>query len=126
MKNYLAIDYGKNNIGIAYKIGDNPIVPGDIVFNHSDQSSIDKIKQLCSEKNITQIVIGMPYTLRREIGPQAIIVNQFIDLLKASIALPITTIDERFTSSIFDSKLPNLDSYAAVEILNSHIKREIL
>jgi putative Holliday junction resolvase len=124
MKNYLAIDYGEKNIGIAYKIGDNPIVPSDIIKNDSIKQVIQKISEIIVAKEITQLVVGMPYTLRGETGPQAEVVGKFIARLQKYTSIPIDTIDERFTSQIFTEGLDNFDSYSAGEILNSYLLRK--
>jgi len=120
--NILAIDYGEKNIGIAFKIGDSPIVPSDVITN--DRKEISKISDIIEARQIDVVVIGMPYTLKNEIGPQSVIVLKFIDELKKVVSIPIKTVDERFTSQLYPDELINQDSYAAGEILLTYLSRE--
>jgi putative holliday junction resolvase len=41
----------------------------------------------------------MPFTLAGEIGPQAKVVEAFVEVLRAHTPLPIVLVDERLTSS---------------------------
>ncbi|MBU0647862.1 Holliday junction resolvase RuvX [Patescibacteria group bacterium] len=121
-KNYLAIDYGEKNVGIAYKTHDNPIVPSDSISYQTLPELIKRITNICNEKHIHQIIIGLPLNLKGEKAQQAKIVEEFSQALGQKIKLPIEFIDERFTSKMHQS-YPNIDSYAAAEILSSYINR---
>jgi putative Holliday junction resolvase len=125
MTNILAIDYGTRHTGIAYQLGStNPIIPADTINTDNNQTLIDLITQICKEKEITDIVIGLPLTLAGEIGHQAKIVQDFANQLQ--ISLPKTQLhflDERFSTKFVDENMTNSDSYAAYEILDIYIKR---
>lgn len=121
MKNYLAIDYGSKNIGLAIKYNSNPIVPLECL--HNDQNVITNIQEIINSKNINKIIIGMPYSLSGKIGPQAQIVTEFSEKLRNLTNLPVEFIDERFSSKIVDDQLPNADSLVAYNLLESYIKR---
>jgi len=123
MKNYLAIDYGAKNIGIAYKIGDSPIVPSDIIDNTVPEEVLQHIQTFVQEKNINHIIVGMPYNLKGEVGEQAKTIEAFIQTLAATVPVPIDTTDERFTTQMFPGTLENIDSYSAGAILKSFLAR---
>ena len=121
--NYLAIDFGEKNIGLAYKTNGNPIVPIDIIKNISNQETIIKIIHFCQEKNINQIVIGLPLTLKGKIGHQADKTFQFIHLLEKHTDISIDTIDERYSSKTLID-IPNQDSYSAALLLELYLAKK--
>ncbi|MFA4930705.1 MAG: Holliday junction resolvase RuvX [Patescibacteria group bacterium] len=120
--NYLALDYGSKRVGVAYKIGADPVVPTDIINYQGTDNLITQINKLVTDKNIQAIIIGLPLNLKGQKGYQAKIVVEFITALQAQVGIPIQTIDERFTSSMF-SAIDNIDSYSAAEILSSYLSR---
>lgn len=98
----IALDVGTGRIGVA-------ILRNDILINHldiisRDGSEFEKITKIVEDENVKTIVIGLPKTLKAEIGPQAEKVLQFVDELKVHLAsffsLEIVLWDERFTSVI--------------------------
>lgn len=119
--NFLGIDYGTKNIGLAYKIGNDPIVPTDTLLNTDKQKTLSEICKICLEKKITQIIIGLPLNLKGEIDFQAKITKKFANKLQKKLLLPIEYSDERFTSKI--TNIDNSDSYSAAEILSGYLNR---
>jgi putative Holliday junction resolvase len=99
----IALDVGTGRIGVA--ILRNAILP----VNHldilkRDGTEFEKINSVVRDEKIKTIVVGLPKTLKGEIGPQAVKVLQFVEELKINLAeLPSVEIvfwDERFTSVI--------------------------
>ncbi len=123
MTNYLSIDYGQKNIGIAYKIAENPIVPTDVIPFSNNQQLIKQIAKLCQQYQIQQIVIGLPLNLKGEIGHQSQITIEFKKQLVAQLNIPVTLADERFSSKIFSENELN-DSYSAATILNHYLMHQ--
>lgn len=99
----IALDVGTGRIGVA-------ILRDAILFiNHLDIISRDglefeKVASIVKDENVKTIVIGLPKTLKAEIGPQAEKVLQFVDELRLHLISPppveIVLWDERFTSVI--------------------------
>ena len=99
----IALDVGTGRIGVA-------ILRDAILFiNHldiisRDGSEFEKVASIVKDENVKTIVIGLPKTLKGEIGPQAVKVLQFVDELRLHLISPppveIVLWDERFTSVI--------------------------
>lgn len=121
MTNYLAIDYGSKNIGLAYKLSPDPIVPSDIIPNRQINQSIKIILKFCQKKSIHKIVIGLPLSLDGSIGPQAEIIQKFSDQLSRATDLPLVLFDERYSSKIFSVKDHPIDNYSAAAILENYL-----
>lgn len=50
------------------------------------------------EKEVTEIVVGLPKHMNDTLGQEAYDVLAFIELFKKRITIPITTIDERLST----------------------------
>ena len=88
MKSYLCIDYGEKRIGLA--LADTPIAePYKII---DADNAISTIKQICDQKEITDIVVGISEAKTKE-DTQTFILD-----LKKTINLPIYTQDETMTT----------------------------
>ena len=59
---------------------------------------LERLKQLVREKEVEQIVVGMPRNMDGSYGPAAEKVRQFIVVLKEALTIPIRSWDERLTS----------------------------
>jgi len=125
----LGMDIGDKRIGIA--ITDNErrlsiahsIIDNDISF----EKNLDMILE---ENIIDKIVVGMPYTLKGEIGKQGKKIIDFVDKNIMNKGIEIVYIDERFTSriplktSINKKKIKKqIDKHSAVLILQNHLDR---
>ena len=121
MKNYLAIDYGEAKIGLAHKIGDNPVVPSDIIANTSVDDSLHYLANLIIEKEIDVVVIGLPLTMKGEVGSQAEIVKSFGKKLHQKTKIEVKYSDERLTSKLFPGE--DDDNLAAMNILGNYLNR---
>ena len=64
-----------------------------------------KVKEVLAERQTEQIIVGMPRNMDGSIGPQALKVQDFVAVLKKSVAVPIQTWDERLTSVMAEEKL---------------------
>jgi putative Holliday junction resolvase len=65
-----------------------------------------------------RIVVGLPVTLRGEIGEQARETLEFVETLRGAVEIPIDTYDERFTSSLAGGD----DARAAAYLLSSYLE----
>ena len=62
------------------------------------QRDIALILQYALERKAEAIVVGMPFSLNGKVGAQARRVQAFLKALRRKTELPITTMDERFSS----------------------------
>ena len=58
-----------------------------------------RLKELIREKQVEQILVGMPRNMDGSYGPAALKVKEFVAVLNETIAVPIKTWDERLTSA---------------------------
>tara|TARA_Y100000590_G_C15175561_1_gene809104 strand:+ start:50 stop:466 length:417 start_codon:yes stop_codon:yes gene_type:complete len=95
----LGIDYGSSKIGLALSDPLKIIAkPFETIDNISDEKSLEIICNMVDEYFISEIVIGLPITLKNTFSKQTSIVEKFIDLLKEKLSLKITIVDERLSS----------------------------
>lgn len=139
----LAIDYGDSKIGTAHTdaLGIT-IQPGNIIYTKgSIKKAVDEIKKIIVEKNIKEIVIGMPYNTDGSEGFRADKTNSFIKRLTNNLKysgfenVKINIADERYTSLKADDALRQMnisqkkgkkiqDSLAAYYILDEYLKNK--
>ena len=95
----LGIDFGERRIGVA--VSDPLRITAQalptIKVKFTEQALIE-LEKIISEKNIAEIVVGMPFRLKGGKGDTALKVEEFIVKLKDSFRIPVHTWDERFTS----------------------------
>ena len=105
-KRILAIDYGTKRLGVAVSSPlDSTVFPLPYLKQGTWDNIISHIEILLSEKNIQQIVVGLPKSLDGSLGSMAKQCQQFAGTLKKNISVPITLFDERFTSKEAESIL---------------------
>lgn len=105
----MALDLGARRIGVALSDPTRRLAsplttlraePRDLVLR--------RIAQLVHDHEVTELVVGLPLTLRGEIGPQAKVVQEFIEVLRGVVSAPIHTIDERLTSAEAERRMIEL------------------
>ena len=95
----LSLDYGEKRIGLAITDRQNKMaLPFGMVENNGYAS--ENILKLIKENDIGRIVIGRPINLKGQPGYQAEVVDNFVSDILKSYELPISVVDERFTSKI--------------------------
>ncbi len=104
MNKILGLDFGEKKIGVAIsdEIG---MLARPLLTINAKKEALGEIKKVCEENQIKEIIIGMPKTLKGELGPQAQKVVQFKDELKEKIDIPVTFEDERLTSKMVEKML---------------------
>ena len=58
-----------------------------------------RLKELIRTKEVDMILVGMPRNMDGSYGPAAAKVQEFVAVLKETIAIPLKTWDERLTST---------------------------
>jgi putative holliday junction resolvase len=99
MGRILAIDYGMKRTGLA--VTDPLRIIATALETVETSGLIDFLKKYFQEETVDEVVIGMPRQLDNTDSAAAPSVRKFIEKFKITfLAIPIQTIDERFTSSI--------------------------
>ncbi len=122
----LGLDFGAKRIGIA-KSDELNFMAHAMGFIPSDENLFHSIKELVNKHQIQKIVIGLPITLKGEVGSQAKKVAAFAENLRKHIDLPIVTWDERLTTAQAERALLEQDmSRAKRKIKRDAIAAEIM
>ena len=133
----LAIDHGTKRMGIA--LSDETLTiaqPLEFIPAEPFGDFLARLKQLITEKQVDQILIGMPRNMDGSYGPAALKVQEFVAVLKETIAVPIKTWDERLTSAQAnrmliqaevrrDKRKQRVDAAAAAILLQSYLDSRI-
>ena len=135
---YLGIDLGSKTVGLA--MSDTTLTIAStyktIFFKDEDyNSTINEIKDIIKEYNITKIILGLPKNMNNTLGERAEITLKYKELLEESTGLPVIMFDERLTSVISNSILieadmsrkkrkKKVDSIAAQIILQDYLNKE--
>ena len=99
MNRTLAIDYGEKKVGLALSDPLKIIAkPYKTIDNISDEKLIESFNAIISDKNIDEIVIGLPITMKNSFSKQTENVDKFIELLKKKINIKVVVVDERLSS----------------------------
>jgi putative Holliday junction resolvase len=95
----LGLDLGDRRIGLAVSDAGGMLAsPAGHLVRTRLRQDIQRILDIARQREVAGLVVGIPYTLDGGVGPQAKSAQGFIRNLKNHTALPIYTVDERFTS----------------------------
>ncbi len=100
----LGIDHGKVRIGLALSdpLG---IVAHPLEVLPGGPGAIDAIAGIVAEREVAEIVVGLPRNMDGSLGPQADVVETFVEQLAAIVPGPVRTWDERLSSQAADRAL---------------------
>ncbi|MHB0866152.1 MAG: Holliday junction resolvase RuvX [Thermoleophilia bacterium] len=97
----MALDYGKAHTGVAVSDPTCTIVrPLPDIDAAGTPDGLNCVVALVARESAGLVVVGMPISLAGTTGAQAHETQEFIDLLKARLTIPVASWDERFTSKI--------------------------
>lgn len=105
----LGLDVGERRIGVAISDASGRLAaPLTTVSAVPREQALARIVSLARQEEAVAVVVGLPLTLRGEIGPQAASVQRFVADLEAAIGLPIHLFDERLTTAAAEQQLRDL------------------
>ena len=117
----LALDYGRARTGVAVSDPTGTIArPVGVVAG----GNIPRIVELIREHGVERVVVGLPLTLRGEVGEQARETQAFIDELRSASGVEVVPYDERFTTDLAEqmaSASAEEDARAAAHLLTSYL-----
>ncbi len=93
---------------------------------------LKRLKEILKEKEVEQILVGMPRNMDGSYGPAAQKVQEFVAVLKENLVVPIKVWDERLTSAQAnrflieanvrrDQRKQKVDKTAAAILLQSYL-----
>ena len=120
----VALDYGRARTGVAVSDPTGTIArPLGVVERASSGTGLAELARLIGEEGADRVVVGLPLTLRGERGEQARETETFVEALRAAIAVPVETFDERFTTDLAEQTAGAAadDAHAAAHLLSSYL-----
>jgi len=130
----LAIDYGRIRLGLAVSDVEEIVAqPLPQLHRHPNRRMVTELRQLITERDVGEIVVGLPRNMDGSLGEMAQEVLRFAQRLQADFRLPIETFDERLTSveaerALREANAPRRrrkqlrDSVSAVLILQGYLE----
>lgn len=95
----MGIDLGDKTIGVALSDPFFITAQAYITIKRKKTSlDIEKLVDIIDKKEVNLIVIGLPKNMNNTLGPQAMKVISFVDLLKKATDIKIEYQDERMTT----------------------------
>ena len=95
----LALDLGTKRIGIAVSDALGITVrPVETIHRSSAARDIARLKQLVGDLEAEAVVVGLPLRMDNTVGDAARSALAFAERLRAELAIPVFTEDERLTS----------------------------
>lgn len=96
----LAIDYGERWLGLAVTDALGIIPQGLPPIQRTEiAADLEALDRLVREREVREIVLGLPKRMDDSLGPAAAKVQEFAELLKKHLNLPVHLVDERLTSA---------------------------
>lgn len=96
----LALDHGTKRVGVA--VSDEMFIiaqPLEYIPPEPFAAFLARLKQIIGEKEVGQILVGLPRNMDGSYGPAALKVQAFVAVLKDAVTIPIKLWDERLTST---------------------------
>ena len=133
MNPILGLDFGRARIGAA--ISDElQLLAHPLETIPANEQAPSRVAEIVRERKIDHVVAGVPRRMNGQIGPAAIEVLQFVEKLRAILACPVVTCDERLTTVAAQRALRDagkktretrsyIDQVAAQMILQSYLDR---
>jgi putative Holliday junction resolvase len=95
----MALDVGGRRIGIALSDATRTLAsPLTTLRAEPRERAFAQIATLAARHEVAELVVGLPLTLNGEIGPQAQVVQRFVEELIRTVGLPVHMFDERLTT----------------------------
>lgn len=131
----LGVDVGTVRVGVAVSDPHGILATPLVTLQRSveDGKDLDELRNLVTEREVVEVVVGLPRTLSGQQGPAAAAARVYGDELARRIApVPVVYVDERMTSVVANRTLADrginsrkrrqiVDQAAAVGILQSRL-----
>ena len=131
----MALDVGTKTIGVALSDPLGWTAQGlEVISRRKLEVDLNRLKEICTEYEVTEIVVGLPKNMNGTLGPKAHEILDFVEALKEALGLPVVTWDERLSTvaaqralleaDVSRSKRKKvIDKMAAVIILQGYLAR---
>lgn len=129
----MGLDVGEKRIGIALSDPMGWTAQGHSVLLRKNKAyDFNEIIKICRQYEVEKIVVGHPLNMNGTIGPKAVEIQKFADLLRVKSQLPVALWDERLSTrsaerTLLEADLSRkkrkevIDKVAAVNILQAYL-----
>ena len=102
----LGIDLGERRIGLALREGSSaPRGLPTMMRRPTAVADSDRLRTIAAEGRVTELVVGLPLNSDGSVGPQATATLRWATEVAHALQLPITFVDERYTSQRAEASL---------------------
>lgn len=134
----LGLDHGTKRIGVAISDELGMIAqPLEFIPAHPEEEMFVRLKEIVVQKDVGEIIVGMPRNMNGTLGPAAEKAQAFIDQIRGRIDTPVRDWDERLTTAQAQRVLisagtrrnkrkENVDKMAAAILLQSYLDSKTL
>lgn len=99
MGRILAVDYGTVRIGLALSDPSGFLAQSlDVLRRKSDEDAVAKIATIVDERDVHEVVVGLPLNMNGSEGEKATICRRFAQMLESELGKPVHMFDERLTT----------------------------
>lgn len=106
----LGLDLGEKRVGVAITdeagIMAFPLVTLEI---RGRKHLVEELTKIIRDRAVCEIIVGLPKTLKGEMGPAALLTQEVVEWCKPFISIPWTFWDERLTSLEVERVLQEAD-----------------
>lgn len=98
-KRILALDPGSKRMGVA--LSDElgwTAQPLETYERRSVEADVAHIQDLVRQHDVREVVMGMPFHMNGQVGPEAKHVQKFMVALEQALSVPVIAWDERLTT----------------------------
>lgn len=106
----LGLDLGEKRVGIAITDEAGMMAfPLKTLEIRGRKHLVEELTRLVAERRVEEVVVGLPKTLKGEIGPAAVKIQEVVEWCKPHFSIPWTFWDERLTSLEVERVLQEAD-----------------
>lgn len=106
----VGLDVGSRTIGVAVSDERGIVACGlDTIKRRQLKEDLARLKEFLNSVSASQLVVGLPKNLKGEIGPQAKMVLEFVEVMKKEMSVPVILWDERLSTQAAERVLLEAD-----------------
>ncbi|MEM6613330.1 MAG: Holliday junction resolvase RuvX [Cyanobacteria bacterium P01_C01_bin.72] len=112
----LGLDVGRRRMGVAGCDGTGLIATGLTTIRRTNWAEdVRQLQKIVTEREVTILVVGLPYNLDGTLGNQAKQTQKFANRLARILGLPLEYVDERLTSVEATAQLKAQKKYSTYD-----------
>ena len=106
----LGFDFGSKRIGVAVvQAGTTIALPAGMIERKGREQVLEEIRKLIRSYKAWKVVVGLPKTLKGEMGPAAEKLEKEMEWFRANLEVPLVLWDERLSSKEVERVLLEAD-----------------